>query len=733
MAQFQINIGNSNYQVEAEDESHLPEIADTLYQENHQEIDRGRISPKDAIPQIVKGVYSNLPWAKVAIQKMAPDLAQVAEDIPSPQGGRATAARVLTEGAMYTPAFMSGEGLVAGGARAALKEGVSQGISKGVAKELAKKVATQELLGGSLGVGAQTAGLDLTEGKGLRQSAFEGAETAGTTLVGGKIIGKAIEGIAGIPQAAEWTSRRIYNSIIAPLKRDFVYAKNPGRGLAETKLTFNNWDEAPAKVQQELTTRTADLEQSVANRTETIDPSRNIDAVFAKAKADATRQNNKTLLNGINEVEKAVKNNLTTDADGNIVVSSAKKLSNITLKEALQLKRNIGEITTWTGNPTDLKPLNSLKQRLYRIVKNKMNEAAPELADKNEVIADLIGAKNAIIHRSAIEMRQSLLGMPSRIAGVISGVGYMATHNPATVIPAIAMIGVEKALKSPFIMTRLAGTFARIGEADASVVLRAFPALSGAMKNIGAYIQKLGPAKQKILAEYPELAAQVGKSGVDIAPEEVAEVAAPKAQESSKANWIRADDGTWSYREPQGESFLKDAWKDLKKNQGKADLKTTVAVAGSGLVIATASEAASKKKADKYGYISERLPSSKSFMKKGEEFNSTASTYGWGEKLNSTRADNEKMNAEENFVAMRGIPLNSEVEITDLKTGKIINSSVKDFGPHKRLDRKIDLSKGAFKKLGYKKAGLARVRVKVLRLGNGDVFAQHKEVKEKKR
>ncbi|HLI19811.1 MAG TPA: septal ring lytic transglycosylase RlpA family protein [Stellaceae bacterium] len=60
--------------------------------------------------------------------------------------------------------------------------------------------------------------------------------------------------------------------------------------------------------------------------------------------------------------------------------------------------------------------------------------------------------------------------------------------------------------------------------------------------------------------------------------------------------------------------------------------------------------------------------------------------------------------------AHRTLPLNTQVHVTDLKTGKSVDVTITDRGPYVN-GRVIDLSKAAAKKLGIVKKGLAPVRI----------------------
>ena len=70
--------------------------------------------------------------------------------------------------------------------------------------------------------------------------------------------------------------------------------------------------------------------------------------------------------------------------------------------------------------------------------------------------------------------------------------------------------------------------------------------------------------------------------------------------------------------------------------------------------------------------------------------------------------------------AHRTLPFGSVVRVTDLKTGKSTVVVINDRGPFVE-GRIIDLSFGAAQEIGLDKAGLAKVKIEVLRLGKGTV------------
>jgi len=89
-----------------------------------------------------------------------------------------------------------------------------------------------------------------------------------------------------------------------------------------------------------------------------------------------------------------------------------------------------------------------------------------------------------------------------------------------------------------------------------------------------------------------------------------------------------------------------------------------------------------------------------------------ASWYGPGFHGNPT-ASGEIYNENALTAAHPTLPLGTPVEVTNLANGKSVWVRITDRGPYVR-GRAIDLSRGAAQKLGMVKAGLSRVRIKLL-------------------
>ena len=96
-----------------------------------------------------------------------------------------------------------------------------------------------------------------------------------------------------------------------------------------------------------------------------------------------------------------------------------------------------------------------------------------------------------------------------------------------------------------------------------------------------------------------------------------------------------------------------------------------------------------------------------------------ASFYGPGFDGERT-ASGEVFDQRRMTAAHRTLPFGSIVRVTNLENGRRVTLRVTDRGPYGRNRRKgciIDVSKRAARRLGFRRDGLVRVRVRVIRRG----------------
>lgn len=174
-------------------------------------------------------------------------------------------------------------------------------------------------------------------------------------------------------------------------------------------------------------------------------------------------------------------------AQGNVVSLGTKKLDGINVSDAINFKREIGDITQWTGNPSDDKAVNAALKRAYGLVKEKVNKAAesvsPETAaairDLNEKYADLTSAEIATKYRDIINQRKNLVSLPIKVGSVTALITALSTGGAA--IPAIlagtGAAALDKALESAAVKTRVAAWLGSETPSAISAVLTKNPAI----------------------------------------------------------------------------------------------------------------------------------------------------------------------------------------------------------------------------------------------------------------
>lgn len=153
-------------------------------------------------------------------------------------------------------------------------------------------------------------------------------------------------------------------------------------------------------------------------------------------------------------------------AKSTIISIGDKNLDNPTFKDALNFKRTIGDVTAFTGNPSDDKLVNSALKQAYGETKDAMNKAAvtadpqlgAQLLKANERYADFTSAEVALRNRIALNQGKNLVSMPIKVgsaAGIITSLATGGVGVPAVLV-AVGAGALDKALASTAVKTRIA-------------------------------------------------------------------------------------------------------------------------------------------------------------------------------------------------------------------------------------------------------------------------------------
>lgn len=341
-------------------------------------------------------------------------------------------------------------------------------------KETGIKTAQEVVKGATTGYGFDVS-KNLQEGK----TGAEALKPGLATVVGGGVP-LVIGGIKITATALKnsETAGRVVNSLIKPLQKDFAYGKDPGKVIAQEGITANSLDELATKVNE----RRKQIGQSLGDMTShlegksTVDLSRSLDPIdMAIENAQKTPETNKALISRL----QSIKNDLVNYIGGD--------MKSLTFAEGIDAKGTIGDLTKWTGNPSDDKIVNKALKQIYGSISEeimkKAGKADASIAKNmealNEKYGSLLSAESAIKHRDMILQRQNLISMPIKvgtatglIAEVISG------GNPiAAVLTGVSAGILEKALSSPAFKTRIASWLAKESPSVINALYKANPAI----------------------------------------------------------------------------------------------------------------------------------------------------------------------------------------------------------------------------------------------------------------
>ena len=357
--------------------------------------------------------------------------------------------------------------------------------------KLAKSTAKASAVGGAIGYGYDvTQNLQANKGTG---EAFKPGW--------GAALGIALPAAFGAYKAGKITANtlgaRIDNSLIKPLAKDFRYGKNPGKTIAELGITANSQDQLVTnlrKAKQQVGAMLGDTAKTI-QQTLSQQGSVKIDLkpsleVLDTALKDAAVKNDSTLLQRLQNVKRALTHKLApiTDKEGLTgIVSTGSRNLNGGFQEALDIKRLVGDLTKWTGNPTEDKSVNVALKKLYSSIDEKLTSAAksasPELSTRfdllNKQYADLLTGEIAAKHTNELTQRHNLVSLPIKVGGAAGLITAIATGGAA--IPAIlATVGagaLDKALSSTAVKTRIAAFLSKEGPSALEKLITKNPAI----------------------------------------------------------------------------------------------------------------------------------------------------------------------------------------------------------------------------------------------------------------
>lgn len=299
----------------------------------------------------------------------------------------------------------------------------------------------------------------------------------------GTALGSTMRGLGNVgSKVAERTgplSERVINSFVKPIQKFLSYGKNPAKALVDDVGAFNSFEQGIQKTRIAKDNVGKQIDQvlsSFKNKSKGITIA---DAVkpFDDAIQTAGRNGDQTAVSRLIEAKRILTDKLSVDpSTGQIISSGERQLTYISPIEASQIKRQIGKITRYTGNPSDDAIVNDTFQKAYSIIKDKIDKAIPEVAPLNEKWGNLQTAELALTYRDKIASRQNMLPLATRITGIGSLMLGVTTFNPLAIIAGLLNFGIDAALSSPAFKTRLAQFLAKASVAEKEAIVKEVPA-----------------------------------------------------------------------------------------------------------------------------------------------------------------------------------------------------------------------------------------------------------------
>lgn len=361
-----------------------------------------------------------------------------------------------------------------------------------------------------------------------------GIATGGVFGAAGRGVEKVAHG--AIQEGAKATAGRIHDYLVKLPVGSFKFGKNPIKVAADEGIIANNMAEYEQMAAARLKERSAQLEGAIQNSDKTINISDMVNNHLdeAKRKLAGSLKDRTSAIDELN----TVRENLNAQYGD---------LTSVPVQDALKLKRQLADDFPFTqeskGDITT-----KATHKIYHDINSAVEQAHPEIAELNERVSGLIDIKNAARNRNAVESRNNPLGLMARLGAAGSFVGGSAMgHSAEGVIGALGIIGFEKAIQSPVVLTRVAKALSMMSMDDKSKVFAAFPKLKASVIKVDPRDVEIMAGKDypvartpiRTKAEFAQQAALEGPAGAEGLPAPVQRMGLPNLSAEGRYNSFR--------------------------------------------------------------------------------------------------------------------------------------------------------------------------------------------------
>lgn len=271
---------------------------------------------------------------------------------------------------------------------------------------------------------------------------------------------------------------KVINSLIKPLLKDFSYGKNPGQAVADAGITANSLDELAVNIRKVRQATGNEISEKVANHKGVFDVSDSMSAIDdAIEEASKSPRTNAAIIGRLENLKADL---LKVDDAG----EATRVLNNLSAQDVFDLKREVGDLTRWTGNASDDEIVNKALKVTYGKLKGQLDDNVEGISELTGKYADLKSAEIATEYRDKIAARQNLISFSGTQLGTVAAVTSAIVSGGAVMpilVGAGAGIGTE-ALKSPAVKTRAAAWLASAPKEEIAEAFVQAPWLRGALQ-----------------------------------------------------------------------------------------------------------------------------------------------------------------------------------------------------------------------------------------------------------
>jgi hypothetical protein len=275
---------------------------------------------------------------------------------------------------------------------------------------------------------------------------------------------------------------RVVNSLIKPLKKDFAYGKNPGRAVAKEGIIAKTLDDLEIKV------RAAKQKagKKIGEELDAIKETSSIETAFqpiddAIKMAEKSPRTNSGLIKRLQDTKDDLLMAV-EDSSGKKVFT--RKLKDLQARAIFEIKRDVGELTKFTGNISDDNVINKALRKTYGRLKGEIEALNPKIKPLSEHYGDLLSAEIATKYRAVIEQRQNLLKFAPKIVSMGGFVAGLATGNMPAIILSAGGAALEQLLSTPRAKTILAKWLMGTSKVERQSIYKQLPVLKNLLNKI---------------------------------------------------------------------------------------------------------------------------------------------------------------------------------------------------------------------------------------------------------